>query len=265
LGLEEENVEEGEEDSSGERDFEARGFDTKLADWTTEEKQDELGEHPIVVDGEPTPTSNYTPECYDVAVDRRRTIILEPKSKSHKHTLIWLQGSGLKLPRVRDIFKDKRALRLPEGTRIIMLAPQPISTHEEGQKVYWYGVKNYHTPHSEVIDGKIFDVRYFQYHIEQSIDYVTRILKREINALGGDASKVFLGGYNRGACIALATYLKLETSLGSLGGIFASGGVFCADLDWDKIDISLKKKTPILHYHSFEDMRVPMSYSKRCY
>jgi predicted esterase len=82
---------------------------------------------------------------------------------------------------------------------------------------------------------------------------VTRILKRELNALDNDASKIFLGGYNRGACVALATYLRLDSSVGALGGVFASGGVFCADLDWTKVDTSLKRKTPILHYHSTED------------
>jgi predicted esterase len=59
---------------------------------------------------------------------------------------------------------------------------------------------------------------------------------KEIEMLGGDASRVYLGGLGFGSCIALTTWLELPKEI-TLGGVFAFGGALVSELDWNKIDI----------------------------
>lgn len=74
---------------------------------------------------------------------------------------------------------------------------------------------------------------------------IAKLIEAEAKELG-DPSKVFLAGFARGACIALTAFLQYTG--GPLGGVFCTSGFFCASLDWSKIDIEMKQKTP-LHFH----------------
>jgi len=90
---------------------------------------------------------------------------------------------------------------------------------------------------------------------------INKLVKSEIEYHSGNASRVFIVGLNQGCCIGLASYFKLDTSLGALGGIFGYGGVYCANFNWDKVDVALKRKTPIEVRHGKKDFIVPWAYA----
>jgi predicted esterase len=71
---------------------------------------------------------------------------------------------------------------------------------------------------------------------------------KEIEMLGGDASRVYLGGMALGSCIAITTFLQLPKEI-KLGGVFGFGGAIVSNIDWSKIDIPEKKKTPLFLTH----------------
>jgi predicted esterase len=69
----------------------------------------------------------------------------------------------------------------------------------------------------------------------------------EIKKLGGDSTKLFLGGYGNGASMAIAAFLNFKG--GALGGLTGVSGCNCANIDWTKVDIETKKKTPMKFWH----------------
>jgi predicted esterase len=63
------------------------------------------------------------------------------------------------------------------------------------------------------------------------------LIETEIKILK-DPKKVFIGGYSQGASIALATFLQYPEAL---GGLACYSGLMCANIDWSKVDLDLKK------------------------
>jgi predicted esterase len=60
--------------------------------------------------------------------------------------------------------------------------------------------------------------------------------------------------------VAIATYLQYE---GNLGGVYGVNGMFCADLDWSKIDLQNKKRTPVHLVHGEQDGIIPCVYAEK--
>jgi predicted esterase len=104
-----------------------------------------------------------------------------------------------------------------------------------------------------------------QEEIKSAVETITKIIEQEVKLLKGDASRVFLGGFEQGGCIALATFLNLPESIGALGGVFAAGSAQCAVIDWKNIDPKFKKKTPIMLYNAQNDFFISPAYTKGTY
>ncbi|PNP82735.1 hypothetical protein FNYG_03966 [Fusarium nygamai] len=58
--------------------------------------------------------------------------------------------------------------------------------------------------------------------IKESVSYIKTILDQEIERLGGDASKVVLGGISQGAAVGMWTLLCLDSIERPLGAFFAT-------------------------------------------
>ncbi|KAF5540712.1 acyl thioesterase 1 [Fusarium mexicanum] len=58
--------------------------------------------------------------------------------------------------------------------------------------------------------------------IEESVSYIKTILGQEIERLGGDASKVVLGGISQGAAVGIWTLLCLDSTERPLGAFFGT-------------------------------------------
>ena len=85
----------------------------------------------------------------------------------------------------------------------------------------------------------------------ESVEIVSKVLQREIDSLGGDASKVFLGGMSQGCVTTLATYLNFKG--GILGGVLGASFAHVAKIDWTTVDLEAKKKTPLILYNGTKD------------
>ena len=66
---------------------------------------------------------------------------------------------------------------------------------------------------------------------------MSKLIDAEAQVLGG-ANKVFVGGFSQGCAISLATFL---TYSGKLGGAVGLSGAQSSKVDWDKIDMNLKR------------------------
>ncbi|KAG5786802.1 hypothetical protein H9Q69_014125 [Fusarium xylarioides] len=58
--------------------------------------------------------------------------------------------------------------------------------------------------------------------IKESVSYIKNIIEQEIKRLGGDASKVVLGGISQGAAVGMWTLLCLDSTERPLGAFFAT-------------------------------------------
>ena len=78
---------------------------------------------------------------------------------------------------------------------------------------------------------------------------VENIIMAEVMKLG-DSKQVFIGGFSQGCAVAMATWMHFGAEL---GGVWGSSGAWCSVVDWSKIDVASKKKTPITLYHGAAD------------
>ena len=69
--------------------------------------------------------------------------------------------------------------------------------------------------------------------------------------MGGDSSKVFLGGWSRGGAIALSTFLQIGKV--PLGGVCCINSTFVTNIDWSTVKSELKNMTPISFLNSSKD------------
>jgi phospholipase/carboxylesterase len=75
----------------------------------------------------------------------------------------------------------------------------------------------------------------------------------------GDTNRVFIGGFSQGCSLALATYLCFDD--GPLGGVVGCSGIHCANLEWSKVNIQAKRKTPVFLYHGLFDEIIISEYA----
>jgi phospholipase/carboxylesterase len=87
----------------------------------------------------------------------------------------------------------------------------PITVHEGCKQYAWYDYKTDY-------DGKQED-KLDRRSLQETRDRIFTILDREIAMLGGDASKVFLGGASQGCCTALHCALQYPRKLGGFVGV----------------------------------------------
>jgi predicted esterase len=52
---------------------------------------------------------------------------------------------------------------------------------------------------------------------------------------------------------------------GQLGGVIGCGGLFCADIDWTKIDIAAKTNVPVALYHGNDDTLIDVEFAEKTY
>lgn len=87
----------------------------------------------------------------------------------------------------------------------------PISAHDGNETVAWY---DYLTDFDGVREDKVN-----MCSLRETRNRIFNILDREINLLGGDASRVFIGGASQGCCTALHCAMQFPRVLGGVVGI----------------------------------------------
>merc|ERR1719171_46650 len=91
--------------------------------------------------------------------------------------------------------------------------------------------------------------------VKKAIDRVLALIHKEAEALGGDYSRVFLGGWSQGA--VLAVMAALDKDCPSLGGCFSLSGTFQPE----GVEVACKeplKSTPFLLTVALKDDLYPV-------
>ena len=100
--------------------------------------------------------------------------------------------------------------------------------------------------------------------MRSSVKTITELIDAEVEALGGDHSKVFVGGFSQGGTAAISTFLLYKA--GRLGGCAVHSGAHLAIIDYEKeVDLDLKRQSQMCLYHGEADPTVTLELSKRTF
>ncbi|KAJ4057582.1 hypothetical protein NW761_002814 [Fusarium oxysporum] len=147
--------------------------------------------------------------------------IIEP-IESHTHTAILLHGRGSNGEEfAQELFEEtllsdqsSLAQKLPNWRWVFPSSRELWSTAFQENMPAWFEAHSL-TDTTARQDLQIPGIK-------QSVSYVKMILEQEIEGLGGDASKVVLGGISQGAAVGMWTLLCLDSIERPLGAFFAT-------------------------------------------
>ncbi|KAF5568540.1 acyl thioesterase 1 [Fusarium napiforme] len=149
------------------------------------------------------------------------TYIVEP-TESHTHTVVFLHGRGSNGEEfAQELFEEtllsdqsSLAQKLPSWRWVFPSSRELWSTAFQEDMPAWFEA------HSLTDTTARQDLQITG--IQESVSYIKTILDQEIERLGGDASRVVLGGISQGAAVGLWTLLCLDTIERPLGAFFAT-------------------------------------------
>ena len=160
--------------------------------------------------------------CEKVGVD----IILTPEN--YTKVLLWLPGVG----DVPDSYKDDFITDaiIPNNVKVILLSPpvKPFTLSENKSITNWF----------DVYKQGFHDTSYYNFEdAATSSNRIIKIIKNEAKKLKNDYSKIYIGGFSQGACMAL--YMGLGTSF-NLGGVIVCSGFLFPQLEINEENKDLK-------------------------
>jgi predicted esterase len=135
----------------------------------------------------------------------------------------------------------------PSNCKVVIPAPplKPLDWFKEGKVPVhaWFNSvdwsENWETDPN-------FDVKnyYSKKDILTAYESISAIIDRDV-AILGDSTRVFVGGYSQGGMLSYVTLFQYPKQLGGIVGVCTSHVI---DLDYSQIDMSFRKKTPVLVY-----------------
>ena len=181
--------------------------------------------------------------CEKVGVD----IILTPEL--YTKVLLWLPGVG----DVPDSYKDDFMTDaiIPNNVKVILLSPpvKPFTLSENKSITNWF----------DVYKQGFHDTSYYNFEdCATSSNRIIKIIKNEAKKLKNDYSKIYIGGFSQGACMAL--YMGLGTSF-NLGGVIVCSGFLFPQLEINEENKDLK----IFIGHGTEDNVIGYNIAKNSY
>ena len=169
-----------------------------------------------------------------------------PPVSQHTHTIILLHGRGSNGPEfAEELFETRtsKELSLQEhlpGWKLVFPTSQTrFSTIFQEEMVEWFDIYSLTDPtlHEELqTEG-----------LQQSITFIHQLIEEEVNAVGGDAQRVVLGGISQGCATAVRAMLS-SRKLGAFVG-------FCGWIPFpsDARDICSNTDTPVFLSHAKDD------------
>ena len=181
--------------------------------------------------------------CEKVGVD----IILTPEN--YTKVLLWLPGVG----DVPDSYKDDFITDaiIPNDVKVILLSPpvKPFTLSENKSITNWF----------DIYKPGFHDTSYYNFEdAATSSNRIIKIIKNEAKKLKNDYSKIYIGGFSQGACMAL--YMGLGTSF-NLGGVIVCSGFLFPQLQINEENKDLK----IFIGHGTEDNVIGYNIAKNSY
>ena len=161
---------------------------------------------------------------------------MAPASGTYKYSLIWLHGMNMQVQKFYNIFLSDEMINLLADFRIILPQAPVAPVTVEGKSVYsWFNV-------TERKFGKPFDELFGRQEIINNAKTISDLVDVEAKSLGGDYSKVFVGGFSQGCALALYVGLSIPHKL---GGVIGYAGYFFEISP----ELSSDKNLLIIHGH----------------
>mmetsp|Transcript_1651 Transcript_1651/g.2923 ORF Transcript_1651/g.2923 Transcript_1651/m.2923 type:complete len:139 (+) Transcript_1651:329-745(+) len=109
---------------------------------------------------------------------------------------------------------------------------------------------------------------YSQEGMRESIAVITQLIEEEVEQLGGNHQKLFIGGFSQGCSLSLATFFNYEAGR-ELGGVVGLSGLMALKVEEEQrrqiMQDESKKKTPIFLYHGESDPTISCHMAKQSY
>jgi len=154
---------------------------------------------------------------------------------------------------VPDSYKDDFITDaiIPNNVKVILLSPpvKPFTLSENKSITNWF----------DVYKQGFHDTSYYNFEdAATSSNRIIKIIKNEAKKLKNDYSKIYIGGFSQGACMAL--YMGLGTSF-NLGGVIVCSGFLFPQLEINEENKDLK----IFIGHGTEDNVIGYNIAKNSY
>lgn len=187
---------------------------------------------------------NYREGKYDIIITPKKPPIL---------TLIFLHGLGDSPLGYVDLFTGDHS-PLEKNSKVILLcAPElEVSCFNDYKCRRWFEVTNRSLE-------KESDYDYLN-AVANFPSIITKI-EEESSFYNKDNSRIILGGFGQGACVALAFYLMGNSNF---GGVIALSGNLFHQVDTSNV-LKSKKKLNIFIGHGAKDSIIPLEIAERCY
>ena len=142
----------------------------------------------------------------------RSQLVLSPVNKAYKYCLIWLHGLNMSVQDFFSLFLAEDLIGLLTDTKIVIPQAPKAFVNVEGREVFsWFNVieRNFAKPFDEIFDRQ---------EITTNSKTITELIHQEAEALQGNYSRVFLGGFSGGCAMSLHVGLSLPQKLGGIIG-----------------------------------------------
>jgi len=169
-----------------------------------------------------------------------------PPTSQHTHTIILLHGRGSKGPDFAEELFEARTSKgltlqehLPGWKWVFPTSQTRFSTLFQEEMVEWFDTYSLTDPTlREELQTE---------GLQQSIAFIRQLIEEEVNAVGGHAERVVLGGISQGCATAVRAMLS-SCQLGAFVG-------FCSWMPFpsDARDICSNTKTPVFLSHAKDD------------
>ena len=174
-------------------------------------------------------------------------ITLTPESYSK--VLLWLPGVGDVPDSYKDTFSSEAIA--PNDTKVIILSPpvKPFTLSNNKSITNWFDVYKSGFHNKE------------DYNFEDAItssNRIIKIIKNEAKKLKNDYSKIYIGGFSQGACMAL--YIALATSF-KIGGVIVCSGFLFPQMEINEENKDIK----IFIGHGTEDNVIGYNIAKESF
>ena len=174
-------------------------------------------------------------------------IILTPETYSK--VLLWLPGVGDVPDSYKDMFTTDSII--PNDVKVIILNPpvKPFTLSDNKSITNWF----------DVYKPGFHDKNYYNFaDVALSSNRIIKIIKTEAKKLNNDFSKIFIGGFSQGACMAL--YMGLATCF-QLGGIIVCSGFLFPQMEINEENKGVK----IFIGHGTEDNVIGYNVAKNSF
>lgn len=139
--------------------------------------------------------------------------LVDHPDADHEWTLVYLHGYGCNAGIFHDAHIDELSQLEEYGVRVVLPnAPRRAITYLNGQPIRsWY---DYTTNHLGVREDPAEPKS-----LKQTIASLSKLLDHELDLLGGDSSRLLIGGVSQGAITAMELAMRYPQKVGAFLGI----------------------------------------------